>query len=394
MSTPKALREARAALAAIEAKRKELVAAIAEAGKDRVPIEAKVAAIAKRRRRVQVIKFLAGAYYVGTLADLTAEIRYAFKDGAKPTPKAIRDGLESGTIKIGAGGYGQSYSLKGLLPRIRLLDKPTFRTYQRKVAARKRAEAALAKARAAEAEAFKAAYAAGAKPDAGQVIAGIVDAAMATARLEAHPEQFGLRHELERLTADDDYSAKGIATLHLKHLQSGSSEPCPCHSCAGARAEAKRQQEEAARRAGLPTRMVDCPTHGRKRMPVEAARNLFWTDLEARVQELGREFPQELRGRWIDDLERAYCPKDGKTLLLVGDWLNAREKAKKKLTRVRRGLPSEGDTVTFDCPNCGAVATSEVYEDDTSEGLRVGCEACEFEALVAAVAVHRPAKAA
>lgn len=384
MGSPKILREAKAAVAAIEAKRKELLAAIAEANKGRKPLADKVAAIAKRRRRVAVIKNLAGSYYVGSLADLKAEIRHVFKDGEKPTAKKVREGLETGGIKIGAGGYGQSYSLKGLLPRLRIIDKPTFRAYQRKVAARKRLETLLVAAKNAEAAAFDVTFKAGVKPAPELVIAGIVEEAIAVARLDAEPEPHQLRHELSRLAGDDEWSPMFVAKQHLEHVKSGSTEPCPCRNDRAAREQAVRDRDEAARRATLPTRMIGCPTHGRRRMAYETPeRSVFSGNVS------GVEWPADLAQRWIQ-IPVGHCPK-GHSLYLVSELLAAREKAAKKVTRIKKsGGPAAGETIAFTCPNCGVVASSEVDEDEEGE-LRVGCSNCEAEPLASAVVVVKKA---
>lgn len=399
MSTTKAIREARQRVAAIEAKQRELQRRITELAKQRAPLEARISAIGKRRERVGVIKFLAGNFILGTLATLRADIAYV-KD-LKPTPKPIRDGLESGGIKISAGGYGQSYSLKGLLPRLRLIDRPTLAVYRRKVKARERAEEALRKARAAEAEAFRATYDAGAKPDRELVIKGIVDEAIAQIQLQALPYPATIEHEIERLTRWDDSPLK-VAQQHLEHAKSGSTEPCPCETCRADAARAEQLMAIKAHRATLPRRMVVCPVHkdaGRKRMPWEVVTRRLTEDEFSRLglAEYG------MKWSYYDNsfaLPVAYCPSGD--LAVVYDELRAAKAkadkaAAKKAAKAAKGriwtnpsVAQEGDTVEFTCPVCNTQATSDVYPDEDGE-LRVGCGDCEAELLVANVSLRKAA---
>jgi len=156
-------------------------------------------------------------------------------------------------------------------------------------------------------------------------------------------------------------------------------------NCAHDRQQAIKDRDEAARRATLPTRMVKCATHGRRRMPIET-RNMHVSNVPE-----AEGFPPAGVYGYID-IGIAYCPK-GETLVLVSEWLAAREKAAvaKAKAEARKPksakAPQPGEAITFTCPNCGEVnAGGEVYLDEDTDQepqLRVDCEFCEFAPIVA-----------
>lgn len=355
-----------------------------------------------RKRSRQVIANLAGEYVTKALADFHAEFGYG---ATRPTgPKAIAKAIEGGA-KIGGNGYGSSYSLNGLAPRLRLLTKPQVQAVGRAEARMNRAKHALTKATQDWQEAKKAAFDAGEKVSREALVAALVK--REGVRLNPVDLPDGIT-DTSSWRRDGLVEKASQANTHLLAVRKG--DECSCHACALERSNAVRRQAEVDRIAAFPRIKVKCPDHGMKVMRWAAAeRNLG----EAQAEALG------FGAKWgVHTVAVAYCPvaTDPDTVypyhaLLLTEQTKklARTKAKADAAAVKaakafqRGLaarkaaaaklppPDEGDEIAFVCPGCDHVndlAEVMSYGDDGDEDavLVVGCSRCGAESSVGGVA--------
>lgn len=352
----KAIAEAKARVDQLLADRAAAQAEIDAIEVKRKPLLARITAIRARRAKVSVIANLAGRYLVTTLGAFYAETGYARELEAKP--KAIHDALLAGKVKVG-GGYGVSYTARGLAPRLRTPERATFAAFTKAKNARVRAERALSKAQDAEKAAIAAAFEAGGKFELEAIVGGLTDHAIASMRSDAVKVPYELTKRVASLDSWEGAPLR-IAQEHLAFAKSGSSEPCPCADCATGRQEQAKAKAEAERRAALPRISFTCPNHGKRRGSFERRRQYL-----------------EAEG-WVNDLPIVHCPMGDSFIHQptrdadAAKAAKAKAKAEKAMTRVRPAFV-EGEAMSFTCPGCGEFTEyAQVFTGDDDD-LMVEC---------------------
>lgn len=350
-----------------------------------------------KRSRV-VMANLAGDYVQKALAEFQADFGYNVErpKGAKAIVARIRGGA-----KISGGGYGNSYSLSGLAPRLRLLSKAQVRDVTRAKAKMDRAQAALNRATQAWKEAKKAAFEAGTKMTQDELVAALVK--REGVRLEKVSLPDGLS-DLSTWRRDNLVRAVEQAGIHLTATRKG--EECPCDADVAERRKAADEKAEAERRAALPKVSAKCPTHGKRRMGFERIRH-FLSEKDAET------FGVERPG-WQERLPILRCPggdtlvwstqiaKDRKATekaraLAARSQLKAeRELAARKAVGAKLPPPEDGDVIAFLCPACSwennaaDVYASTEDPDDPEAVMLVNCPNCGSELSVSGVARLSP----
>lgn len=351
-----ALSEAQAVVAELEAKRSALAEQIKAIEAERAPVVAKVSANHKRRAKQPIIASLAGTVHLMTRASISPQVDY-YRGEVKP--KALLDALASGGIKLGVGGgYGASYTAKGLPGRVRVPDPATVRAWKRATAARERAEKAARDARAAELAAAAAAFAAGTKITLDELLPDLALTAKLKVAERALPTVYEAKHELDRLMADDDWGAMRVAKRHLGHLRKRD-EDTGCMVCQRMAREKREADERKARIMALARQKATCPEH--KVVKIGYTERLR----SARVRLDPNGEPE-----WVENFPVWYCPVDFRQYNNTSLFLAEREKAAK-------AKPAKG--MTYICPNpeCGETVTSPVISDQ--ERTWVECPVCESE---------------
>lgn len=349
-----------------------------------------------KRSRV-VMANLAGEYVQKALAEFHGEFAYV-----KPEPKtakAIIAALDAGA-RIGGNGYGSSYTLNGLAPRLRMLDKAQIRAVARAEAKMERARRALGIATQQWKDAKKAAFDAGAKVSRDELATALVK------RAGMKPAKVDMPNGLTDLSTwrRDSLAAEvAEAGKHLTATRKG--DECPCQACASDRRREQDRADQIARIKTLPRQKVTCPTHGATIMHVGTARLSVWRET---VEPLGPELVARAEAAGIfrhhEAFPIAYCPKAGwHNVLLIRAAIEkaealakARAKAEKAQAAALKagaklGAPAIGDEIAFRCPGCGTVnEVQEVYGagddgDDDAEAI-VQCGGCGNEMLATGVA--------
>lgn len=358
--TTAVLRDAKARVAAIATEQADLQRQIDELEKPRVPLVAHLNQARRRRTRVQIISNTAGSIWFGTLASIGVEsfgLNHLAKShaGSRKLATEISDAITSGGLKLNGGRYGVAITLRGLAGRVRVPDSAHVLAHKRAVSARERAEAKATAARQAEADALRACFDTAVKVPTEAILPDLVSEAVAIARLDRVPLAHELRHRLGQLEVDDDWSPLGIAKAHLAFVQSGSTEPCPCRTCAHDRQEAIKLRDLNARLDELPTVMVDkCPdeAHGRHRVAIERGQLRLNDDWRKRLDEISPGIAALLPAKPglyaadpVVDAPRGWCRKGKEPVpfIRVETWRVELDKATKKR---RKGLV--GDQILAD----------------------------------------------
>lgn len=400
MGKPKAVRDAEARLAGIDAradaKRAELEAIAAKLG----PLTKRRNAIQHRRQKQVIVLNSAGDVALGTMAGLTIE-SYMRDSMLGKKPREIVEAIDTGAAKVHSSfTFGASYTAKGLVQRIRI---PTPESIKAATVARRkldRARKAHDEAKAAEKAARLAMYESGEKLTREQIVESLFAEAKASLAYTAAQKELGhpanVKHELERLMADDEWSERGQAKLHLHHAQvqaaGNEADACPCRQCQEERHEAQRQRAEDARIAELPVVTFDCPSCGRRHRGATEVQNIQDRHVnDALRKALDEKAPgwQQLSNndRWYPAylLDTVYCAKARHWFPWTTGIVKSIAKVEKAAQRARGTAVRE-----WTCPNpeCG-----EVNEVIGKPGDYVRCEACEVE-FDADVVVYRRAKAA
>lgn len=342
MGSSKAVREAQARLAELEAQRAHLAAEVAEAEAHLVAPRAKLDAVRKRRARTSIISNTSGQIWFGSLADITMEaygLRAAGKEAIKP--KAIADAIAAGNIKLNGGRFGVQITLRGLAGRVRIPDAAHIRAHKLAVAASDRANKRAKDAMLAKDAALRACFDAAVKVPTDAILPGLVDEAIARLRLEALPEPHDLRHKLDQLENPDwDGSPLNVAKAHLAFAKSGSDEACPCRNCARERQEVIKLRELNESLDEKPTAMKPCPIEGHGRHRVSLVRGPLHLSPELVERLIVRSpaieaFMPRNRYEYIDDVPYAWCRKGKRpiSLILTEDWLAELQKDAKIAAR-------------------------------------------------------------
>lgn len=344
---------ARAIVAELQAKQANLAARVAEAKAAREPIQRKLDAIQARRGRITIVVNAASTISRRTLADVGGEgysIEHALKD---KKPKEIVDAIASGGVKLSLG-YGITYTARGLAGRIRIPKPDALRAWDRATKARRRAQAALDRAKAAESAAALAAFEGGAKITLDDLVADVAKVITIKTALATKPHPAQAAHELERLT-DGQYGELSLAKRHLAHLTKRT-EDNSCPTCLREKREADTAAAHRARVTALPRKRMTCPDHGPR---------LGYSERSERDQWVRENDGTE---HWVANLPVLWCPVDLRRYVDV----KQRQADAAKAAKPKR---AKGRTVTFLCPNpeCGETTSSAVVDDT------VACEACEAE---------------
>lgn len=354
-----ALSEARAQLHELEAQRANIVADMKVIEQARVIPGQRAEANNKRRLKQTVVINAANEVRLASMGVLRAET-YGLQAIAKdnPKPRVILDAITTGGIKINfGGGYGVSYTARGLSQRVRVPNKADVAAWDKARRARLRAEAALSRAQAAEKQAGQLAYDNGSKLTLEYLAADIAKAAVLTAELDRVPRVGQKEHELNRLI-DGQFGQLTIAKRHVAHLAKKVDDP-ECSTCKTNAQRAAQTAERIATIKALPRRRWQCPDHGSKLAYFMRSERPEWVKFESGE-------------RQVPNAPLVYCPVDWKRYL-DGKQLEADQAAAAKAeARKKARAPKE---ITFLCPNpqCGETSTSEV------SGGEVACEACEVE---------------
>lgn len=375
-----------------------------------------------KRSRV-VMANLAGEYVQKALAEFHAELA-----SIRPTPKgakAVAAAIEAGA-KIGGSGYGSSYSLSGLAPRLRLLSREQVRTVAKAEAKMNRAKTALSRATSEWRDTKRAAFEAGEKMGKADVVAALVK--REGIRLD-HVELPDGLPDLSSWRRDELARKAEQAGIHLTAARQGTE--CECDTCKAERHQAQERAEQIVHIKELPRQKIACPVHGPVLMHVGHRREFLrpaliagdFTEREpaiaARLAELG------LIDRWIENLPVGYCPKgDWHSVLLLRRLVVETEALQKKAATMARAKakadkiqaralarasakgaalppPVAGDEIAFKCPGCGELnERADVWladDEDPESDLLVSCGNCGSEMLatgVARIALEEGAKAA
>lgn len=371
MAVTKPVREARARLAELMAQRADLERQVVDVEKGRIKPARALAVVRKRRAKTAIVSNTSGSIWFGSLASITPE-SYGLSAAAKShnagrgLAKELASGFESGALKLNGGRYGVSITLRGLQGRVRIPDKAAVIAHKRAVAASDRADKRAREAQAAEDAALRACFDGATKINVVEaILPDLVLEALADVKLDALPLAHELRHQIERMSWD--HGAIEVATQHLKFAESGSTEPCPCRTCAEDRQTAIRQRDAAAARAELPTAVFDCPSCKRRhRGPTKLMRE--YLD-EAKVASLrAGPGPTIEVSPGVHEFPAIFCDKQKGWFIFTAKWADDVARSAKLAARARR--------VSFTCPDCGEAAVSSITKDDDNVEW-VECDACE-----------------
>lgn len=361
------LSEAKAYLADLLAQQRALREAAAPGIKAAEAATAAAERIEKRTAKVVVATWLANVYGFTTLDKvkpehygLAAKVRDV-KPGRK-TAAAIDEAIRSSDIKVNIG-WGASYTAKGLTQRLRTPTREGQAKVKRAIAARKRAEAALDRAKKAEAAAFMAAFEDGQRWSIDDIAEHLTAVGVAMVNVERNRKP-SEAYEADRMGGgkdDDQYSSIGAARYHVEHL-SKKVEDAGCIRC---QRLAKERADREARIEAIkakPKGKMECPDHGKRvgyvgRIPgmVEVA------------------FPDGKRT--IENPPVRWCPVCFKARFDQPAFEDGERKAEKVKAQLAKKAPKP-TTVSFYCPN--PECEWEVIDADVIDGA-VTCDSCDVE---------------
>lgn len=344
----KAVREARARVAEIEAERAALQSKIDNLAELRAPASAAIDKQRARLAKATILVKTSNTIDVGSLADYGVEARNVEPSAVRG--KRLPEALAGGAIKItgGAGGPWASTTAKGLAARVRTpspANVAAIKAAQRAVA---RAEATARRRRDELRDAIEASFEDAPKWTTDQLATALVPLAKAQVAYAALPRGSSMdTYTLQRFT-EEPYGSLTIARQHLAFAESGDAGECPCRSCISDRTRAEQQREQRARIDALPERVrATCKDHGSRLMRVEIVDDWY----------------ESKRG----PLVRAWCPID--YMSFVHGERTAKLRAPKP---IRAKRPAKG--LDWLCPNpsCGEAGP---FEPEDGE---VVCESCEY----------------
>lgn len=388
----KAIREAQAAVDALLAERATLQAELDAAEAARAPLVKKVEAIRARRTRVPIVSNTGGQLWLSSVAAFTAEtygLRAIAKDhGVKP--KLIAEALASGGLKVSAIS-GVSLTLRGLNGRVRSPESGDVAAFRRAVKARELADKKAREAKNREREAMQRVFDNGAKISTDDLLTGILEDAVARARKELSPEPHDLRRRIHDLDSYENAPLR-VAQRHLDFAKSGSTEPCPCSTCATDRQQAIRRRDLDARLDGLPTAMSECPRHpGRHRVAVEHSDLKVDGEIRRRLVEKEPELDKLLPSSdiWpqaVIQAPRGWCRKGDEAQPFIRTAVLLAELAKAARQRKPRRIGLD-----WVCPNPECGETSAYLPDEQGE---IECLVCGVLYDADVVKTIKPGKAA
>jgi hypothetical protein len=353
-----ALSEAREHLRELVAKRANLANDVKALEAERAPSEARATANNKRRTSHPVVIFAANSWTRSTMASLRVE-GYSIGTLVDKKPKEVADAVASGGLKVSyGGGYGASYTARGLSTRVRTPDRAHIKAWDRAIAARVRAEAKLSEAKEAEVAAAKATFDAGVKVTFEELVADIAKAAILTAACEVYRKDPRVQasFELTRMT-DGQYGSLSIAKRHVDHLAKKVDDG-ECSICKRLAQEGAAKAERISRITALPRRKFTCPEHNRRVLGyAERTERPEWVKDDDGTQ------------HQVANLPVLYCPVDFRRYLDSRLYEADKAKAAKP---VRAPKTKE---ITFLCPNpeCAETVTASVI------GNTVTCDICDVE---------------
>lgn len=364
-------------LTEVKARAAELEAIIAEAKAAEAAAELAIAPARKRRAALtaKLSKLLvlttAGGQpnsdQGGVALKSIATISIESFGSANLKEKELAAALVAGKVKIGGGGYGVSYSLRGFLQRSRMIELRQLRGVNKARAKREAAQAALREAWRAEREAYSAAYETGTKPD---------HEAIAAAMAKRHVINVSpvVSHDLQQKASDAARWGLPRLQQHLDWAKAKNPDKgvCPCPDCAQERAEVIRHRDLVAKLAPLPKRRVKCPQHGGKIMAAETLVG-EWVDIAGKRD-------------WYRDVPAVWCPVGPHRLIDVPSLVKRLTKAAAKARPVAK--------IGWVCPNGDGPQESEV-QADRDDGVKwVECPECETAFELDAVKLVEAKKAA
>jgi hypothetical protein len=233
------LQEARARLATIDAKIKDIDAKEAARQKAMEPAMRRHAAFVKRVGKRAIIKACPQDEYVLRISGLASyNLGWSRIAGEAKSAKAITEAVLAGEkVTFGSGYGGVQLSAKGAAQRTRYVDPVTVRAIARLDKIASDLERRGREARQAWKDAKKAAYlASDAKVDVTDLAAVVGEGAW-------------ISRAVRESTMSDNYTRERLvdyerpnAAKHLEHVRSKSKEPCECGKCR----EARRSAEWAA----------------------------------------------------------------------------------------------------------------------------------------------------
>lgn len=401
MSATKAMRDAQARVAELEAEQATIQRQVDEAETLIKPLAAKVGAIRKRRAKTAIISNTAGTIWFGTLASIGPDTHGVRALAPDVKAKAISEALLSGGLKLtGSGGHGVTITLRGLSGRVRVPDKAAVTVHKRAVLARQRADTKAAAARRAEQLALEECFHTAVKVPTDAILPDLIAEVVASVRLAKAPQPYQLRHDLQRMT----YAESPLATAkaHLAFVKTGSTEPCPCRTCASDRQQAILRRDEAIRLDALPTVMGICPAaeHGKHRIAIERTAVRLSDENRERLivvaPAIGPLLPKNVGyyGVATGDAPKGWCRKGPvpNGFVRVAVWLAELEKAAKvaakaakKVAKPRIVTPTatgDPDTLNWICPSCSEESDFDIqpadFEAEESDAY-VECSSCGYE---------------
>lgn len=239
----KAVREARARVAAIRKQIAEFDANAAKAAADAKALNEKAKRAAKRFARRPIIRALPmDEYAVMPNGLANYGLGYYGEGKDAKSEKALAEAIASGAVKVSLSQAGNAHTAKGAAMRTRYLSPATVKELARldrlADAAEKRGREARARWKAAKKAAFERATD---KPTVDEIAAAVAASGWIRRKIQGY-DSFST-YKRQRL---EDYDLR-YALEHLAHAESGATTPCPCSTCAGARNQAEWKARDAAR---------------------------------------------------------------------------------------------------------------------------------------------------
>lgn len=394
------LSEARARVNELKTEAASKAAIVKEALDARAPAEKRYKAFLAKAGKRPIIAHVGGRYTLMTLAGIAVE-GYRSLDMFNGKKKAdIYDAIDNGGVSLSTsgGGYGVSYKAKGLTPRLKTPDPAAVKTWQRAVAASKRADARAEAAQRAEDFALEAVFKTGTPIERVELVEYLTQRMVLNLAVEKHPYPHQAKHDLERLTTQDEWGPLFQAEKHLAHLKAGVEDEETCRTCSQARQQAIRDREQARvdaeKREALDAhiaaltevRLLKCPTHGNKRMKVEYRDGLTIAEddgrrLDGQTALVGFCLADRKAGPHLV-LDRKQREKDQAKAEKERARKERAEAAKvAKAMKSRAPMPDDapipaGTWVEFTCPNCSWVSQDEAVDDPESGINVVSCPNC------------------
>ncbi len=362
---------AEARIAAVEAERAKRIAAAA-------PWSAKRDAHRKRSARV-VMTTTAGGWNGNVEGDhrmLTLDHVTVGYGGGNLPEKELAEAIAAGQVKVNAGG-GVELTARGLVQRSRTPSPNNLRALTRALAARTRAEQALARAQKVVRDVRAETHEAGERIALEVLAAAVARAAVLArkARVEPVGDDYDAVRDLER-------AKQHLAWLKAKNPDKGA---CPCQPCAMDRAEVIRRRDRAAALAELPAKLHACPLHGkREKMRSEIVSESFRADsfkADTLPPEIAAIPYDYYRQRAVPYL---WCVAEQKRMLDVGTFLVMLAREAKAAAK---GQPkAKGKEWLCPATECGEV--NDVVADELANGVLI-CGTCGAELPAESIRLYK-----